>query len=122
MQINENKSKKKAESNGWEGKRKKREGGLDKRREQECHCKLSPTACSLDSNHWRSGQAGRLAAKSQDRMMDQMGKRSSEGGWMEVRLALEVQHSRQGGIPDVPSNGSKNNTENNNQRRTRSAK
>lgn len=48
-------------------------------------------------------------------MMDQMGKRS-EGGWMEVRLALEVQHSRQGGIPDVPSNGSNNN---NNQARTR---
>lgn len=41
--------------------------------------------------------------------MDQMGKRSSEGAWMEVRLALEVQHSRQGGIPDVPSNGSNNN-------------
>lgn len=54
--------------------------------------------------------------------MDQMGKRSSEGGWMEVRLALEVQHSRQGGIPDVPSNGSNNNTENNNPGRTRSAK
>ncbi|GAT25897.1 GPI inositol-deacylase [Aspergillus luchuensis] len=39
--------------------------------------------------------------------MDQMGKRSSEGGWMEVRLALEVQHSRQGGIPDVEDGGEK---------------
>ncbi|CAK38767.1 uncharacterized protein An04g05050 [Aspergillus niger] len=116
MRINENRAEiKRRKESGWEGKRKKREGVLDKRREQECHCKLSPTACSLNSNHWRSGQAGRLAAKSQDRMMDQMGKRS-EGGRMEVRLALEVQHSRQGGIPDVPSNGSNNN---NNQARTR---